>query len=72
MEKYRDGAFLAFDWMMGANPMGRSMTTGLGKVYPVRILSLPMWAEDRAVCANPFPASPPTLSPEETTIQPQA
>lgn len=58
MEKYRDGAFLAFDWMMGANPMGRSMTTGLGKVYPVRILSLPMWAwNDRLV--DPIPGITP-------------
>lgn len=42
--KYRDAALLCFDWMCGANPMGRSMTTGLGTVYPVRLLSLPMWA----------------------------
>lgn len=41
---YRDSALLCFDWMMGTNPMGRSMTTGLGKVYPVRLLSLPMHA----------------------------
>ncbi|MCI7644003.1 MAG: glycoside hydrolase family 9 protein [Lentisphaeria bacterium] len=42
--KYRDAALLCVDWMLGTNPMGRSMTTGLGKVYPIKILSLPMWA----------------------------
>ncbi len=42
--RYRNAALLLADWMLGANPMGRSMTTGLGKVYPVRILSLPGWA----------------------------
>ena len=42
----RDAALLCFDWMMGANPMGRSMTTGLGHVYPIRLLSLPMQAWD--------------------------
>lgn len=52
--KYRDAALLCFDWMMGTNPMGRSMTTGLGRVYPVRLLSLPMWAwRDRLV--DPIP-----------------
>lgn len=42
--QYRDAALLLADWMLGANPMGRSMTTGLGKVYPARLLSLPMYA----------------------------
>ncbi len=57
-ETYRDAAYLCFDWMMGANPMGRSMTTGLGKVYPVRLLSLPMWAwRDRLV--DPIPGITP-------------
>ncbi len=41
--KYRDAALLAVDWMLGANPMGRTLTTGLGKVYPIRLLSLPNW-----------------------------
>lgn len=40
-EKYRSSALLLSDWMLGANPMGRTFTTGLGKVYPVRLLSLP-------------------------------
>lgn len=39
--KYRDAALLLVDWMLGANPMGRSLTTGLGRVYPIRLLSLP-------------------------------
>ena len=35
--EYRDAALLLIDWMQGANPMGRSMTTGLGVVSPVRL-----------------------------------
>ncbi len=45
-EKYRTAALLLADWMHGANPMGRSLTSGLGKVYPVRILSHPMWSRE--------------------------
>lgn len=37
--KYRDAAILNFDYMLGANPMGMSWTTGLGQVYPVNIQS---------------------------------
>ena len=39
-EKYLTGAFLANDFHNGANPLGRSMTSGLGKVYPVVFLDL--------------------------------
>jgi hypothetical protein len=39
--KYRDAALLLNDWLCGANPMGRSLTTGLGKNYPARLLSIP-------------------------------
>lgn len=57
-QRYRDAALLCFDWMCGANPMGRSLTTGLGTVYPVRLLSLPMWAwQDRL--ADPIPGLTP-------------
>lgn len=35
--KYRDAAILNTDFMLGANPMGMSWTTGLGFVYPVDI-----------------------------------
>jgi endoglucanase len=35
--KYRDAAILDADFMLGANPMGMSWTTGLGFVYPVDI-----------------------------------
>ena len=38
--KYLDGAYLANDFHNGANPLGRSMTSGLGKVYPVVFLDL--------------------------------
>ena len=36
-KKYRDAAILNIDFMLGANPMGMSWTTGLGYVYPVDI-----------------------------------
>lgn len=35
--KYRDAAILNMDFMLGANPMGMSWTTGLGIVFPVDI-----------------------------------
>jgi hypothetical protein len=43
--KYRDAALLLNDWLCGANPMGRSMTTGLGQNRPIRVLSLPSYAD---------------------------
>ena len=39
-EKYIAGAYLANDFHNGANPLGRSMTSGLGKIYPVVFLDL--------------------------------
>ncbi|NLE54946.1 MAG: hypothetical protein GX617_08425 [Lentisphaerae bacterium] len=57
-ERYRAAALLLADWMAGANPMGRSMTTGLGTVYPVRILSLPMFVRERD-CPDPIPGITP-------------
>jgi hypothetical protein len=35
--KYREAAILNFDFMLGANPLGMSWTTGLGYAYPVEI-----------------------------------
>lgn len=35
--KYRDAAIANTDFMLGANPMGMSWTTGLGFVYPIDI-----------------------------------
>jgi endoglucanase len=35
--KYRRAAILNTDFMLGANPMGMSWTTGTGYVYPVNI-----------------------------------
>lgn len=37
--KYRDAAILNYDFMLGANAMGMSWTTGLGQSYPVNIQS---------------------------------
>jgi len=34
-DRYRDAAILNVDFMLGANPMGMSWTTGLGYTYPV-------------------------------------
>jgi hypothetical protein len=38
-EKYRTYLQHAMDWACGCNAMGRTLTTGLGHVYPVRTLS---------------------------------
>ena len=45
-EKYLDGAYLANDFHNGANPLGRSMTSGLGKIYPAAFLDLVSYADD--------------------------
>ena len=42
---YRDAALLLSDWLHGCNPMGRSLPTGTGKNSPIRILSLPSYAD---------------------------
>lgn len=38
--KYLTGAYLANDFHNGANALGMTLTSGLGKVYPVRFLDL--------------------------------
>jgi endoglucanase len=45
-EKYLQGAYLANDFHNGANPLGRSMTSGLGKVYPAVFLDLVSYADN--------------------------
>ena len=45
-EKYLTGAMLANDFHNGANPLGRTMTSGLGKVYPVVFLDLTSYANN--------------------------
>jgi len=45
-EKYLTGAYLANDFHNGANPLGRSMTSGLGKIYPVVFLDLISYADN--------------------------
>ena len=42
---YLEGALLANDFHNGANPSGSSMTSGLGRVYPVRFLDLNSYAD---------------------------
>ena len=44
-QAFLDGAYLANDFHNGANPTGTSMTSGLGKVYPVRFLDLNSYAD---------------------------
>ena len=44
-QKYLDGAYLANDFHNGANPLGRTMTSGLGKIYPVVFLDLVSYAD---------------------------
>ena len=43
-EKFLTGAHLANDFHNGANPLGRSMTSGLGKIYPAVFLDLISYA----------------------------
>ena len=45
-QKYLDGAYLANDFHNGANPLGRTMTSGLGKIYPVVFLDLVSYADN--------------------------
>ena len=45
-EKYLTGAYLANDFHNGANPLGRSMTSGLGKIYPAVFLDLVSYADN--------------------------
>ncbi len=44
-KKFLDAAYLCNDWHNGANPMGTTMTSGLGNVYPVKFLDLPSYAD---------------------------
>ena len=44
-EKYLTGAYLANDFHNGANPLGRTMTSGLGRVYPAAFLDLISYAD---------------------------
>jgi hypothetical protein len=39
-KRYLEGIYLANDFHNGANPKGETLTSGLGKVYPVRFLEL--------------------------------
>ena len=45
-ERYLQGAYLANDFHNGANPLGRSMTSGLGKIYPAAFLDLISYADN--------------------------
>ena len=44
--EYLAGAYLANDFHNGANPLGRSMTSGLGKIYPAVFLDLVSYADN--------------------------
>jgi hypothetical protein len=44
-KRYRDAALLCNDFNNGCNPMGRSLTSGLGQTYPVRFLDLPSYVD---------------------------
>ena len=45
-QKYLTGAYLANDFHNGANPLGRTMTSGLGKIYPAVFLDLISYADN--------------------------
>ncbi len=42
---FRDAAYLSNDWHNGANPSGQTMTSGLGRNYPVRFLDCPSYTD---------------------------
>lgn len=42
---FLNAAFLANDFHCGANPSGSTMTSGLGRIYPVRFLDLNSYAD---------------------------
>ena len=46
--KYLKAASLANDFHNGCNPQGTTLTSGLGKVYPVAFLDLPSYVDDIA------------------------
>ena len=43
--KYLEAAFAAFDFHNGCNPVGTTLTSGLGHVYPVAFLDLPSYVD---------------------------
>jgi hypothetical protein len=45
-EKYKNAAFLCNDFQLGCNAMGRSMTSGLGSIYPVKFLDLISYSDE--------------------------
>jgi len=44
-QKYKDGAINGVDWMVGANPMGLSLTTGIGQHPIAAMLHLPSFID---------------------------
>ncbi len=43
--RFRDAACLALDFHNGCNPQGTTLTSGLGRVYPVAFLDLPSYVD---------------------------
>ena len=43
--KYLNAAYAALDFHNGCNPQGTTLTSGLGRVYPVAFLDLPSYAD---------------------------
>ncbi len=44
-KRFLDAAALAIDYHNGCNPMGTTMTSGLGEAYPVAFLDLPSYVD---------------------------
>ena len=45
-KKYHTAVSLCNDFHNGANPFGQTMTSGLGKIYPVKFLDLPSYSDN--------------------------
>ena len=43
--KYLDAAYAALDFHNGCNPQGTTLTSGLGRVYPIAFLDLPSYVD---------------------------
>ena len=43
--KYIDAAYAALDFHSGCNPQGTTLTSGLGRVYPIAFLDLPSYVD---------------------------
>ena len=54
-QKYFNAVSVGYDYIHGCNHQGRTFTTGLGKMYPVKLLSHPTWYLQTLGIRDPVP-----------------